>query len=97
MSAPCPVFGFEVVFRIVPGLGEAAARALWDDFIAGPIDGRGLVCGGGPSEGRWSHLVSSDAGQATDADREAVATWAAARPEIVAAEVGPLVDLSSAA
>lgn len=97
MSAPCPVFGFEVVFHIAPGLTAAATLALWDAFIAGPVEGRGLVCGGGATGGRWSYVVHSEAGQATAADRDATAAWAAGRPEIVAAEVGPLVDVAGAA
>jgi uncharacterized protein YggL (DUF469 family) len=96
VSAPCPVFGFEVVFYVAPGLTEAAALALRDAFIAGPVEGRGLVCDEGATGGRWCHVVHSEAGQATNADREAMAAWAAGRPEIVAAEVGPLVDVAGA-
>jgi len=102
MSAPCPVFAFQVVFHLAPGLGEEAARALWDAFVAGPVGGRGLVCeggegvGGGAATGRRPYLVRSEAAQATDDDRRAVAAWASARPEIVEAEVGPLVDVASA-
>jgi uncharacterized protein YggL (DUF469 family) len=76
-------------------VSEPATRALWEAFAAGPIDGRGLVCGGsGSHAGRWSLLVHGEAGQATDADREAVAAWARSRPEIASVDVGPLVDLS---
>ena len=96
MSAPCPVFGFEIVLHVAPALDEAAALALWDDFITGPIEARGLVCAGAGGVDRWSQVVHSDAGQATDADREAVAAWAAARPEIRRAEIGPLVDVTGA-
>ena len=95
MSAACPVFGFEVVLHLVSGLSAEAAGALWDDFVTDPIEGRGLVCGGGTSAGRWSHVVHGEASQATDADREAVIAWAGSRPEIAAADVGPLVDVTS--
>lgn len=94
MSAACPVFGFEVVFHLAPGLSEAAAAALWSDFTSGPIERRGLVCAEGSAAGRWSHVVHGEAGQATDADREVVAAWADSRPEIAAADVGPLVDVT---
>ena len=94
MSAPCPIFGFEVVFQLSPGVSEATADALRDDFISGPIEGRGLVCGGGMAGGRWSHVVRGEAGQATDADRQALVAWAESRPEIATVEVGQLVDLN---
>ena len=94
MSAACPLFGFEVVFHLTPGLGDAAAAALWHDLVSGPIEGRGLVCVGGIAGGRWSHVVHSEAGQATAADREAMAAWAGSRREIASVEVGPLVDLN---
>lgn len=97
MSAPCPVFGFEVILHVVPGLSEGAAHALWADFVASAIEGRGLVCEGGVGTGRWSHVVHGEAGQATDADREAIAAWAAGRAEIAGVELGPLVDVSGAA
>jgi len=97
VSAPCPVFGFEVVFHLVPGVSEPAALELWEAFITGPIEGRGLMCGGGSNGGRWSHVVHSEAGQATDADREAMAAWAGSRREIASVEVGPLVDLNGVA
>ena len=97
MSAPCPLFGFEVVLHLAPGVSEAAARALWEAFVAGPVEGRGLVCDGGWNAGRWSHRVHGEAGQATHADREAIVAWAESRREIASVEVGPLVDLHGVA
>jgi uncharacterized protein YggL (DUF469 family) len=93
MSAACPVFGFVVEFRIQPGLDDAAEMALWDSFIGDAIEARGLMCGGGATGRQWSRVVRSEAGQATDADREAVISWSRARPEIVATTVGPLTYL----
>jgi uncharacterized protein YggL (DUF469 family) len=94
VSAACPLFGFEVVIHLSEGLSDAASAALWDDFISGPIESRGLVCVGGIAAGRWSHVVHGEAGQATDADRQAVLAWAGSRPEIAAADVGPLADVT---
>jgi uncharacterized protein YggL (DUF469 family) len=93
VSAPCPVFGFEVVLHLAPGVSESAARTLWREFVADVIEPRGLLCEGGTAAGRWSHVVHGEAGQATDADREAVAAWAESRREIASVDVGPLVDL----
>lgn len=95
VSGACPVFGFEVVLHLAPGVGESAARALWEAFVAGPIAGRGLLCTPGGTGDRWTHLVHGEAGQATDADREAVAAWAASRPEVARLDVGPLTDVGS--
>jgi uncharacterized protein YggL (DUF469 family) len=97
VSAPCPVFGFNVVFQLAPELSEAAMRALWDDFMREVVEGRGLVCEGDGAAGRWAHVVHGEAAQATDADRDVVVAWAAARPEIVRSAVGPLVDVASEA
>ena len=97
MSAPCPVFGFDVHVRLADWVDEAAADALLDEFIVGPIEGNGLLAGGGGDRRGWRHTVSREIGQATEADRVAVAAWAAGRAEIAACDVGPLVDLSGAA
>jgi uncharacterized protein YggL (DUF469 family) len=74
----------------------AAAGALRDDFLAGPVEGRGLVAEGS-GDREWRQTISREGGQATEADREAVAAWAAARGEIAVYEIGPLVDLSGVA
>jgi len=92
VSAPCPVFGFTVDFRVEEGLDDAAESALWASFI-GAIDERGLMCGGGYTDTEWSHVVHSEAGQATDADRDAIVAWSKTRPEIIAITVGPLRDI----
>jgi hypothetical protein len=43
-----------------------------------------------------SHVVRSEAGEATNADREAVLDWARAHDLIFSIDVGPLIDLASA-
>lgn len=96
MSAACPVFGFDVVFRLHDWVGEAAVDSLWDAFIAEAVERHGLVAGGGLGQ-TWRHTVMRESGQATEADRVAISNWAAARDEISSYEIGPLVDLSSAA
>jgi hypothetical protein len=73
-------------------LDEEGEATLTDAFLRFAAS-RGLVCSGGFSGTRWSMTVHSDAGQATDADRGALDSWTASRPEITAATVGPLVDL----
>ena len=94
MSAACPVFGFSIACTLKSELDEAGEAALTDAFLTFAAS-RGLVCSGGFSGRRWSMTVHSDAGQATDADRAAADAWIAARFEVAAAKVGPLVDLDA--
>ena len=94
MSAACPIFGFTLTCALHTPLDEDGEAALTDAFLAFAAS-RGLVCSGGFSGTRWSMTVHSDAGQATDADRSAIESGAAARPDIATATCGPLVDLDS--
>lgn len=92
MSAPCPRFGFDVRLHVAPGLTAEACDALARAFTA-TVEARGLSASARHGE-TWCHVVTRDGGQAVDADREALAEWAASRPDIAGAAVGPLVDLS---
>jgi uncharacterized protein YggL (DUF469 family) len=96
MSVPCPLFGFDVRLRFRPGLSEDAADALMTAFVQA-VEARGLGAGGGGDATGWSLTIEPGAVQAIDADREALASWAAARGEIADVFVGPLVDLSDGA
>lgn len=91
MSAACPEYAFDVTLRLAPQL-DADARAALRRAFAALLDARGLVADGG-GDAVLRHTVARDGGQAVDADRDAVREWARARPEIVDATVGPLVDL----
>ena len=88
------MFGFVARFQVVAALDDAAETRLTDDFLR-LLEARGLVTSGGFSGTRWSHVIRSDASQATDADRQAVDAWAASRAEIVSREVGDVVDLET--
>ena len=94
MSAACPVLGFDVCFRLAEWVDETAMDRLCDDFIEGPVEGRGLMAGGG-GDREWRYTLSREGGQAVEADRAAMVEWAAGRREIATCTVGPLVDLSS--
>lgn len=92
MSAPCPVFGFTVRVRLEPGLSEGECEALLDAFVR-VVESRGLSAGGGSGPAGWTLTISSVGGQAVDADREALASWAKGRAGILEVVVGALVDL----
>jgi uncharacterized protein YggL (DUF469 family) len=88
--AACPVLGFVVQLEPAPG---ADLDALWTIFEA-LLASRGLQCvEGGDEPPPLEYLVSSEGGQATELDREALQTWLGARGELSTYGVGPLVDL----
>jgi len=92
VSAACPAFGFELVLRSTPGLDAAGRRAL-EDALAATVASHGLSAA--RTGGRY--VITRDGGQAIDADRDVLRAWAAGRPEVAAATVGPLVDLHEVA
>lgn len=93
MSGACPELGFDVRIHPHAWVTAEGARALLHALVAGPVEGRGLVAEAAGGADRLV-TITRDAGQATEADREAIAHWAAAQREIARCEVGPLVDLS---
>lgn len=96
MSAACPVLGFEGWFDTRP-LDDCQRSALWQALVSEVLDPRGLR-GGCIANGNTLHFaVSSEASQATDADRTAVETWARAREELMTIRLGPVADLTAAA
>lgn len=94
MTVPCPVFGFHVELTLAFGLSERTVGDLWRDFRKVLVESRGLTSERQASGEHWSITLRGEAGQATDADREAVVSWAADRSEVESIDVGPLVDLA---
>lgn len=88
------MYGFTVRFRMREGLDDAIETRLTDEFLQ-LLDRRGLVSSGGFSGTRWSHVIRSEASQATAADRAEVDRWAADCAEIVEREIGDIVDLDT--
>lgn len=91
MTAACPRFGFTVEITLAPGVSEPEAATLRQQFSA-LLDASGMTHAGS-ERAVWRYVVSRDAGQATNADREAVAAWAARRSSIASCRVGELIDL----
>jgi hypothetical protein len=91
---PKPALGFSICFHLTDGLGEDGALELWDDFLAGPLGGRGLACGAAPNGADGlSRLLYRPNASATEDDRRVVREWARRRGEIAGYEVGPLMSL----
>lgn len=90
MTAPCPAFGFSVALELAPG---ASLDALGAAFAA-LLESRGLRLRETGRLPRREYVVTSEASQATELDRDAVGAWLGARPELARVRVGPLVDLA---
>jgi uncharacterized protein YggL (DUF469 family) len=95
MSAPCPTFGFLVVMELASSIEESANRELRDSWI-GFLETRGLTCAGAgtadETRAKLKFVVTSEASQATETDREAAEAWLASRRELRAWQVGALED-----
>lgn len=92
MSASCPLFGF--VVRLC-GLAAPDRARLLDALRLDLLAERGLVLTDG--EAANAYIVTGDGFQATDADREAVIAWLAARLLTGDYTVGALDDVGHAA
>ena len=88
MSAPCPLFG--AIVRAAPRL-NADAGSLYQRFNE-VLASRGLACAGSAGA-MWNLVVSSEAGQMTEADRQAVVQWLEAERAFASATVTELGDL----
>lgn len=93
-SPTLPTLGFEIRFRLSDGLDEAGALELWEDFVAGPLDSRGLTYTDGAMTDGIVRLLSRPGASATEDDRRAVREWARRRGEIAGYDVGPLQSVS---
>jgi hypothetical protein len=95
-DAPKPALGFAIRFRLTDGLGEDGALELWDDFVAGPLDARGLTCDPATAGGKGvSRLLFRPNDSATEDDRRVVREWARRRGEIAEYDIGPLTTLDA--
>jgi uncharacterized protein YggL (DUF469 family) len=93
MQPSAPQLGFEIRFRLTDGLPEDGALELWDDFVAGPVHGRGLACEDGDGHAGITRLLYRQGASATEADRSAIREWARRRGEIADYDVGPLTSI----
>ena len=94
MTAACPEFGFEIAVHLAPHIEAQRRRALAATFRAF-AESHGLIADGGGGR-EWHYVVTRDGGQAIDADRQLLGDWMRSRPEVVRADVGPIVDLKEA-
>ena len=85
--------GCEVRFRVADNLSHDVFDAVVDVFISQAIETQGLLCGGGGKNPEWAVFVTREGrGSVTEAHRQAIETWLAARPEVNTMQIGPLVD-----
>jgi uncharacterized protein YggL (DUF469 family) len=76
-----------------PHLTHDALEAGVDAFISQAIAAHGLVCGGRGKNPEWNVFVTREGrGSVTEEHRQAIERWLAARPEVKAVQIGPLVD-----
>jgi len=92
---PSNTLGFSIRFQLAAGLGEDGALELWDDFVAGPLGGRGLTYDSVEETSGLSRLLYRPNANATEDDRRAVREWARRRGEIATYDIGPLTNLGS--
>jgi uncharacterized protein YggL (DUF469 family) len=94
MSAPCPILGFTVLVDLHESAEESQAGALTKS-LAELLASQGLVSSGGGRR-QLLFVVGREGSQATEAERELVARWAAEWRDAAAITVSDLVDLSPA-
>ena len=92
MSAVCPLFGFIIHLR---DIDAREAASLLDALRRELLEERGLLLL--DAETANTYIVTGDGFQATDADREAVLAWLAARRLTRDYIVGALDDVGHAA
>jgi uncharacterized protein YggL (DUF469 family) len=92
VSAPCPALGFVVDLEPAAGLSAdrlATLRAEWAAFL----DEHGLTGREQRAGAQLRFEVESEASQATQNDRAAVADWLSKRAELAGCRVGDIHDL----
>ena len=85
--------GFEVRFHVADNLSHEAFDTVVDAFISQAIEAQGLLCGGGGKNPEWNVFVTREGrGSVTEEHCQAIERWLAARPEVKAVQLDPLVD-----
>lgn len=80
--------GFEVSFELSSGLAEHELMRFWDALISDAIERNGLAYGGSTS----GFVTSWGRGSTTETHRESVGAWLESRTEVLAVDIGPLMD-----
>jgi hypothetical protein len=95
VSAPCPRFGFICELRSARAGADQLERAR--EAFEAFVEGRGLTLSVDRADSkRYSFVVTSEASQATEADRQAIGAWAGARGDVLV-RVDDLMDLQAVA
>ena len=84
--------GFAVRFRLPGDLNESGMNAFWDAFIIEVVEAGGFMFGGACGH-EWDVFVCRPNRQsATEADRQAIASWLGRHEQVSDILIGPLVD-----
>jgi uncharacterized protein YggL (DUF469 family) len=92
MAAPCPTFGFLVELDLDATLSADEVESSIRAFQS-LLEQRGLVGDRGTGASQWTYRIQSEAAQATDADRSAIAEWVSKRRGLRSFRVGELFEL----
>jgi len=92
MSGGCPVFGFIVRFALRDGVERDVGDAIAYDLVM-LLQANGMSMGGGGDRER-EYVITRDGAQASDADRQLVATWSEHWKHDAAFRMTDLIDVS---
>ena len=81
--------GFSLAVQLQDGLSAASEEILLDAFLKQVIEPKGLQFGG---SFHGAFIAAARRGSVTEADRQAVIHWLAAREEVANVDAGALVD-----
>ena len=95
MSAPCPRFGFLCELRSARSGADQLerARAAFEAFAQ--THGLAVTLDRADAK-RYAFVVTGEAAQATEADRQAIGAWAVSRGDLLV-RIDDLVDLQAVA
>jgi uncharacterized protein YggL (DUF469 family) len=86
--------GFDLSYRLRPGVSAEEADSFLDRFLADAIEVNNLRCGGGGQGDSWHFcVIAAGRGSPSLEQRAAVGQWLMERPEVVAHTLGEFLDM----
>jgi|CXWL01.1.fsa_nt_gi uncharacterized protein YggL (DUF469 family) len=81
------VLSFGIAIDLAADLAPAQADEFWNAWIADAVEANGLLYGG-----LNTGVATAEAGNTSDVQRQQLADWLKARPEVTRFKIGPLTD-----